>query len=147
MRPRKPWYCAQTKTWYVEVAGKQEPLGRHPDGLPPPKKGKNGWVPPPEVVTAFHRLLASDPASVPRPQEVKVCQVCDLFLCWSEKHHRPGTYGWYLHFLQNFCDLFGALPAAELKPLHVTRWLDSRASWKGGRRNAVICVKRAFNWA
>lgn len=143
----RPWYRASKDKWFVEIGGKQEPLGRHPEGAAPPKKGKHGWNAPPEIMQAFHRLMAADPANLPRPTEIKVCQVLDLFLEWSQKHHKPGTYDWYLHFLQNFCDLFGALPALELKPLHVTRWLNSRATWKGGRRNAVICVKRAFNWA
>ncbi len=38
------------------------------------------------------------------------------------------------------------MPAHELKPIHVTRWLDAN-TWKGGQRNAVIAPKRAFNWA
>jgi hypothetical protein len=90
-RPYKPWYRQATNTWYVEISGKQNPLGKHPEGLPPPKKGKNGWVPPPEIMTAFHRLMASDPANLARPQEIKVCQVCDLFLDWSEKTPQAGN--------------------------------------------------------
>jgi integrase len=42
--------------------------------------------------------------------------------------------------------MYGRLPAHELRPIHVTRWLDAHA-WKGGRRNAVVAVKRAFNFA
>ena len=37
--------------------------------------------------------------------------------------------------------------AVELKPFHVTRWLDGHASWKGSRCNAIESVKRAFGWA
>jgi hypothetical protein len=37
--------------------------------------------------------------------------------------------------------------AGDIKPLHVTQWVDSHESWLGGARNAVICVKRTFNWA
>src|SRR5262245_30801839 len=122
MRPRKPWYRASKGKWYVVVGGRKVPLGPHPDGAPPPKKGKGGWNAPPEIMAAFYKLMAADPASLPKPEEIKVCQVLDLFLGWSEQHHKPDTYGWYLHFLQDFCDLFGMLPARELKPLHVTRW-------------------------
>jgi integrase len=39
------------------------------------------------------------------------------------------------------------LLAQDLKPLHVSRWLDSHPGWKGSRRCAVIAIKRAFNWA
>src|SRR5262249_28045549 len=47
----------------------------------------------------------------------------------------------------DFCQTYGTLVAKELKPLHVTRWLDAHAGWKGSRRNATVAVKRAFNWA
>src|SRR5205085_937741 len=99
------------------------------------------------ILTAFHRHMASDPASVPRGEDVKVCVVCDLFLDWSRKHHRPATYRGYKDFLQDFCEVYGTLLAKDLKPLHVTRWLDSHPGWKGSRRNAIVAVKRAFNWA
>jgi hypothetical protein len=35
----------------------------------------------------------------------------------------------------------------DLKPPHVTRWLDVHLCWKGGRRNAIVVAKQAFNWA
>jgi hypothetical protein len=47
MRPRKPWYRASKKKWYVEFDGQKVALGPHPDGAPPPKKGKAGWNAPP----------------------------------------------------------------------------------------------------
>ena len=143
----RPWYRAQTNCWYVEVKGSQVPLGKHPEHLPPPKKGKNGWSPPAEITTAFHRLMAADPTGVPSYEAVQVAVVCDLFLDWSSKHHKPETYRGYKDFLQDFCELYGTLLAKDLKPLHVTRWLDAHPGWKGSRRNAVVAVKRAFNWA
>ena len=121
----RPWYRAQTNTWYVEVRGSQVPLGKHPENLPRPKKGKSGWNPPEAILLAFHRLMAADPANVPRADDLKVCVVCDLFLDWSEKHHKPDTFRGYRDFLQDFCELFGTFLAKDLKPLHVTRWLDS----------------------
>src|SRR5262249_18704139 len=45
------------------------------------------------------------------------------------------------------CEMYGTLLGKDLKPLHVTRWLDAHPGWKGSRRNAIIAVKRAFNWA
>jgi hypothetical protein len=147
MRPTSPWYRKSKDKWYVEVGGKQPPLGRHPESAPPPKKGRNGWNVPPEIMTAYHRLMAADPANVPKPDAVRICSVCDLFLEWSAKHHKPDTYSWCNYFLQDFCEKYGLLPAAEVKPLHITRWLDSHEKWSGGQRNAVVCVKRVFNWA
>src|SRR5262245_58746327 len=91
----RPWYRASKRKWFVEVRGQQVPLGRHPEGLPPPKKGKGGWNAPPEIMAAFHKLMAADPATLPEAEDIKVCQVCDLFLDWSQRHHKPETYQWY----------------------------------------------------
>src|SRR5262249_24056738 len=41
----------------------------------------------------------------------------------------------------------GELRVSELKPFHVTKWLDSHSGWKTARRGAIVGVKRAFNWA
>src|SRR6516162_5347517 len=150
MRPHHPWYRAATNSWYVEIGGQQQLLGKHPSHLPPPRKRKRGDpppMPPPEIEQAYHRLLAADPASLPKASDLKVCQVCDLFLDFSQKHHTEDTYRGYKDFLQDFCELYGTLLAKDLKPLHVTRWLDAHPGWNGSRRNAVVAVKRAFNWA
>src|SRR5207247_2077603 len=37
--------------------------------------------------------------------------------------------------------------ATELKPFHVTRWLDDHKDWNAGRRCAITAAKRAFSWA
>jgi hypothetical protein len=78
-----------------------------------------------------------------------VATACDLFLAWSEKHHKGSTYAWNKSFLESFANFerTGHLPATKLKPLHVTRWLDAHPTWKGPRTCAVTVVKRTFNWA
>lgn len=147
MRQPKPWYRASKEAWYVEHNFKQHRLGHHPEGYPPPKKSKAGWSPPPPILDAFYRLMAADPANLPKPQVILTAQVCDLFLDHSQKHHSPDCYANYRYFLQAFSDDHGRLPAAEVKPFHVARWLDAHPTWNGGRRHAVIAVKRAFSWA
>jgi integrase len=146
MHHPKPWFRASKSAWYVQHQRQQVRLGEHPEGYPPPKKSKAGWNPPPPILDAFYRLMAADPANLPKPDAILTAQVLDLFLDYSQRHNEPATFAWYRHFLQSFCGLYGRLPARELKPIHVTRWLDAN-SWKGGRRNAVVAVKRAFNWA
>ena len=47
--PRKPWYRADRATWYVEVDGKQVPLGPHPHAFPTLQKSRRGWKPPPPI--------------------------------------------------------------------------------------------------
>ena len=91
--------------------------------------------------------MAKGSGKLPEADTLRVATVCDLFLDHSQKHHVPDTFNWYRLYLQDFCDLHGTLLVADLKPLHVTRWLDAHPGWKGARRCAVIAIKRAFNWA
>lgn len=146
MRHPKPWFRASKSAWYVQYRGKKVPLGEHPDSAPLPKKTNGSWNAPKAILDAYHKLMATDPANLPKPDQILVAQVADLFLSHSEKHNEQDTYRWYKHFLQSFCKLYGRTIARELKPIHVTQWLDA-STWKGGKRNAVIALKRAFNWA
>jgi integrase len=91
--------------------------------------------------------MASGTGRLPEAGTLHVATVCDLFLDYSQKHHASDTFRGYRDFLQDFCGLYGTLLARELKPLHVSRWLDSHPGWRGSRRNAVVALKRAFNWA
>jgi site-specific recombinase XerD len=150
MRPHHPWYRAANNSWYVEIDGQQHLLGKHPENTPPPRKRKRGDPPPrpPEAIErGYHKLMAADPKSLPKGDALKVAVVCDLFLDFSQRHHAVDTYRGYRDFLQDFCEMYGTLAASDLKPLHVTRWLDAHPGWKGCRRNAIVAVKRAFNWA
>ena len=98
-------------------------------------------------MTAFHKLMATESRQLPEADTIRVCQVADLFLDYSQKHHEAATFRGYKDFLQDFRDVYGSLFAKDMKPLHVTRWLDSHPGWKESRRNAVVAVKRVFNWA
>jgi len=76
MKQQKPWY-REGRGWYVCIRGKQIPLGKHPEGAPPPKRNKKGeWLPPPEITAEFHRLMAGNLD----PKTVQVATICDLFL-------------------------------------------------------------------
>jgi hypothetical protein len=146
MRQPKPWFRAALNAWYVEHYGKQVRLGEHPEKDPPPKRTKGGWNVPRPILDAFYKLMATDPTNLPVGEKLLTAQLCDLFLDYSERHNERETYDHYKRFLQSFSELYGRIPAQKLKPIHVTRWLDQH-NWKGGRRNAITAVKRAFNWA
>ena len=149
MRVSRPWFWAQKNAWYVQPkSGKQIRLGRHPADAPPPTKDKGGnWNVPDEIQLAYHKAMAADPAHIPPASTLTVLQVCDLFLDYSDRHHAPDTYQNYRHFLQSFCNFHGRLLAVDVRPIHVTRWLDAHPSWTGGRRHAVLAIKRAYSWA
>ena len=44
------------------------------------KKSKAGWTPPPQILDAFYELMATDPANLPKAEDILTSQVCDLFL-------------------------------------------------------------------
>jgi hypothetical protein len=82
MRPHHPWYRAATNSWHVEIGGEQQVLGKHPSHLPLPRKRKRGDpapMPPTEIEQAYPRLMATDPANLPKAANLRVAVVCDLF--------------------------------------------------------------------
>src|SRR5262249_6813053 len=143
-------YWSAKNAWFVEVGDQRHPLGKHPEEVPPPRKRKKGDPPPkpPDVIMqAYYRLMATASRKLPAAETLRVCEVCDLFRDYSSKNHTPNTYRGYRDFLQDFSEMYGTLLGKDLKPNHVTRWLHSHPGWKGCLRNAVVAVKRAFNWA
>ncbi len=77
-----------------------------------------------------------------------VVSVLDAFLDWCEKHKARRTYAWYRDDLQSFArTLPRDLTVAQLRPIHVQRWVDAHPGWKTGKRGAIVAVQRAFNWA
>jgi site-specific recombinase XerD len=132
--PTKPWYRASKDAWYVQLNGRKVRLAKGRDNEKAAQQ-------------AFYKLMASGSGKLPEADTLRVATICDLFLDYSEKHHVPDTFRWYKDYLQDFCDLYGTLLVQDLKPLHVSRWLDAHPGWKGARRCAVIAIKRAFNWA
>src|SRR4051812_16405396 len=108
MRPHHPWYRSANNSWYVEVDGQQQLLGKHPEDTPPPRKRKRGDPPPhppKQIEQAYHRLMASDLRTLPEGDKLHVATVCDLFLDYSQKHHAPDTFRGYQDFLQDFCEM------------------------------------------
>ena len=151
-RTPKPWFRTERAVWCVHFRGTMHQLGSHPDGFPAPKQVKGRWNAPPPIMRAFHTLLAAPPDKVPTPppkpvSALTVPDVFESFLEWCQKHTAPRTFDWYRDYLQGFCEHCGRMLVPDLKPFHVTRWLDLHPEWKSSRRGAVIAVKRAFNWA
>lgn len=131
MRPRKPWFRSSTDSWYVEINGKQVLLA----------KGKANKA---KAEATYHRLMAGlTPAT---SSGMATAVLCDLFLDFSQANNAAPTYAWHKHYLTLFCGEHGAIPCTEIKPFHLTRWLDSNKAWKGARRSAQAIVKRAFSW-
>lgn len=139
MRPRKPWFRASKNAWYVEFAGAQVRLASGPKSIATREAAER----------ALSRLTLEAAGEItPAAGQPSVAALCDLFLEFSHRHHEPATYRWYRDYLNDFCRRWGTLTVTGLKPFHVSRWVDAHDSWgEGGRRCAITCVKRAFNYA
>ena len=94
MRQPKPWFRSSLNAWYVQHHGKQIRLGEHPECAPPPRKTKAGWNAQTPISDAFYRLMAADPANLPKSDALLAIQVCDLFLDHSERHNERATSVW-----------------------------------------------------
>ncbi len=116
-----PWFYARKKAWFVTHHGKQVRLT--------PANGTRD-----QAQKAFYKLMASE--QTPRSEAILVVQVCDQFLEWSRQHHKPESFEWCQDFLESFCNhkATGRLKACEVKPFHLTRWVDSHPNWTGAIR-------------
>ena len=151
----KPFFKANRNTWYVEIGRAQHVLGKHPADQPPPTKKAGVWQPPPEILQIFYRLMADPPKPEARRNDVRevsgqlVLEIFDEFLEWSRKHRAEATFRWYRDRIQAFVGTIERhLAVADLKPIHVERWVDSHPDWSTThQRGCKIAVQRAFSWA
>jgi integrase len=130
----KIWYRSSKKAYYLQIDRRtQKRLGRTLK----------------EAEAAYRQWLIDQGEALPAPQRKKltVAEVAQEFLDHARAHTKPKTYESYCYFVVPFVERFGSVPAATFPPLSFTKWLDEHEGWKGCRRNAVIAVKRPFNWA
>lgn len=107
MRFPKPFFRAQTQSWYVQLGKQQINLG--PD--------KNA------ALDQYNFLMAGRADLTPSTPAV---YLLDRFLEWASRNLKPKTYGWYKGFLQSFAEHIGKrMRVGEVKPHHVTAWLDA----------------------
>jgi integrase len=136
-RTPKPWWREDRRAWFVTIDGQRHNLG-------PDEK---------EAQRLFHELMGRKPEE--RKPVIKggltVAELYDKFLSWCQQHREPLTYRGYRDFIQGLLDHLkgkALLPAVELRPFHISEWVDSHAGWgPTRRRNAMVHVQRPYNWA
>jgi integrase len=135
-RPRKPHFRESDGWWVSMFRGERIKLA----------KGRGNQA---EALKRYHELMAVEAVAVPpESPDATSAAICEAFLGWSAKHNTPATYEFYRIFLQDFCTHWFAVRIVDLKPYHVTRWLDGHATWGATtRRGAIGALKRALNWA
>ena len=142
---KKPFFRAFDGCWYAyrQVGTKRQQV-KLKDREGHPLRGREREE---DAYQAFYRFMADDPAHVPEPESLTVAKLCDLFLDHSKLHNGQRTFDWYRSYLQSFCEGYGRLNALQVKPIHVSRWLDGHPQWQTSRRCAIVALKRAYNWA
>jgi integrase len=99
-----------------------------------------------KIEDAYHKLHAKGE----KPSRLCVAWLCDQFLDYACKHREPSTYGWYKHYLTQFCEVIGPrLRVEQLAPKTVSDWIESRFGNGSNtvKHHAARCVVRAMNWA
>lgn len=130
MRQPKPFFRAQTATWYVQIGKRQYNLGPDED---------RAWA-------KYHELMAGKAELKDDPQAV---QLLARFLEYVEKHNAASSFAWYSRFVLSFGKCIGERKrVSDVKAHHVSRWLDDNPDWnETTRAGAIRAIKRAFNWA
>jgi integrase len=135
--PGKPWWRATNRAWYVTLDGRQIKLCDAPN--------KRDLIGKEMARTELARIIATQQGAGDDPQ---IGALALRFLQWNRQHRADATLAWYRDFLQDLIDYLPVTRVSELRPFHITQWVDSHATWGGSsRRGAVVAVKRLFSWA
>lgn len=133
----RPWWRKTNKAWYATIGGQQELLCKAPSKAD--RKGRD------RADTELQKKLALRQTI---GYNATVVGVLEEFLTWSEKNQAHGTYYGHRLYLQDLLDHLEVAFVRELKPIHLTKWVDGHGTWgNASKRGAIISVKRAFNWA
>ena len=133
-RPNKIWFRSDIGWWMVTVGGRKIRLAQG-------KANKKA------AAQKFHELMATQQARAPENPDARVADVVDAFLAWSKIHRSAETNRNHVWYGQEFAEHSGYLKAADLRPIHVTRWVDSHKWGPTTERNARRSIGRAFTWA
>ncbi|MGA2621993.1 MAG: tyrosine-type recombinase/integrase [Thermoguttaceae bacterium] len=139
----RPWWRKTNKAWYVTINGQQELLCKAPSKSD--RKGQD------KADRELQKLLAVRQSM---GYDATIAGVLKEFLEWSQTNQSAKTYRGYKDLLQSFLDHVEVAFVRQLKPIHITKWLDAHkpkgkhVGWgPSGRRAAIVAVKRALNWA
>jgi integrase len=132
-RPNRIWFRKDIGWWMITLGGKKIRLiqGKENKKLAEQK---------------FHELAALQ-ARIPEAPSARVADVIESFLAWAKRHRSEETLRNYLWYGEQFSEHSGYISVSELKPIHLTRWLDTKAWGQTTERNARRSIYRAFSWA
>lgn len=133
-RPAKIWFREQTGWWCVTLNGKKIPLA---------KGRENRQI----AQNKFHELMCLKTRSPAEPGAV-LADLIDEFLTWSKANLAVDTHRVYRGYAQLLAEAIGRMLLTEIKPYHISRWIDGHEHWNEGTRyNAHRVASRIFSWA
>lgn len=127
----RPYYRKQRECWAVQIGKQQISLGTNRE----------------KAFAEYHRLMGLAGMAT-SPGDIQACELMDMFLDHAKRNVKPSTAEWYEKHLQSFTDHAGLVSTKDIKPFHVTGWIESHAAWgPSTRRGAITAVKRCWAWA
>lgn len=127
MRHSKPWFRKQTKSWYVQIKGRQINLGRDK------RLAKE----------RFHRLISGLHEA---PSELTAHVLLERYCDWMKINRSATTNSSRGYVLKSFREsLPQSLRANALKPHHVSEWLNPKHS-PTTRCDRITTIKTIWNW-
>lgn len=136
-RQAKPWLRTAARAWYARIGGKQVRLCGEAEGHA-------------EALRVFYRLKAGEAVKSSEktaPRDITAADLFCRFLDAAQRDTSPRTYEYYRDRLVPLGKSLGRRKARDLKPLHVTAWLDAHPKWgQATRRAVIVSAKRAMIW-
>jgi integrase len=130
MRIPQPWLRKATKTWHVQLDGKQVKLG----------KDKT------EAFRKYAKLMAERGEGI-RDTDYTARDIIDLYWEWMKGNRAATTCDNRKPLLISFSEsLPELLKATQVKPHHVDRWLKPEYS-SATKSSRIALVVGVFNWA
>lgn len=127
------WFRKDTGWWMTTLAGKKVRLAQG-------RANRKG------AEHKFHELKAVG-ARIPESPTARIADVLDAFLDWAQRHLSSESLRNLKWYGEMFAEHSGYLLAAEIKPIHLTRWIDGKKWGPTTERNARRAISRAFSWA
>ena len=116
-RPAKPWWREQTGWWMVKVNGRQTKLVHGP-------KDEGHRLLAEEKFAELRKLSRISPTAVAS----RTADVIEAFLIHSRLNHASDTHRGHKYYCQLFAEYCGQVLARELKPHHITAWVNAMQS-------------------
>lgn len=134
-KPKGPWFNTRLRAWFVQLNGRQVRLA----------DGRQNKV---EAEREFHRIMAEQGRATRVSPTLSLCALRDLFLDYVIRELAGSTYEFYNIKTNQFCQFTGIdTDVSEIRPHHVTSWVNSRTWEQATRHGAITAIKRMFSWA